>query len=97
MVYNDLNESNYTYKYKRYTFYFSSEFYLEKFKSEIDDYIKIETNKLKVKFRSEIIAEEFLAICLYKKIEKRGFKILYNDDEIKSEITGTIVTVVNKK
>ena len=31
MVYNDINESNYTYKYNDLVFYFSSNFYKEKY------------------------------------------------------------------
>lgn len=79
MVYNDLNESNYTFKYDDLVFYFSSQFYLEKFIKEHLQYIKDETMKLKIKFKCSIYCDEMILLLLYKRIEKRGFKVTYKD------------------
>lgn len=79
MVYNDLNESNYTFKYDDLVFYFSSQFYLEKFIKEHLQFIKDETMKLKIKFKCGIYCDEMILLLLYKRIEKRGFKVTYKD------------------
>lgn len=83
MVYNDINESNYTFKYDDLLFYFSSKFYLEKFTKEYTNFIKDETMKLKIKFKCNIYCDEMILLLLYKKIEKRGFKVLYNNRELR--------------
>ena len=82
MIYNDINESNYTFKYDDLIFYFSSNFYKEKFIKEHINYIRDETMKLKVKFKCNIYCDEMILLLLYKKIEKRGFKVLYKDKEL---------------
>lgn len=79
MVYNDLNESNYTFKYDDLVFYFSSQFYLEKFIKEHLQFIKDETMKLKIKFKCTIYCDEMILLLLYKRIEKRGFKVTYKN------------------
>lgn len=82
MIYNDLNKSNYTFKYDDLIFYFSSNFYKEKFIKEHLNYIRDETMKLKVKFKCNIYCDEMILLLLYKKIEKRGFKVTYKDKEL---------------
>lgn len=82
MIYNDLNESNYTFKYDDLVFYFSSQFYLEKFTREYSQFLKDETMKLKIKFKCNIYCDEMILLLLYKKIEKRGFKVLYKNNEL---------------
>lgn len=82
MVYNDINESNYTFKYDNLVFYFSSKFYQEKFIREYSEYLKDETMKLKIKFKCNIYCDEMILLLLYKKIEKRGFKVLYKGKEL---------------
>ena len=82
MIYNDLNESNYTFKYDDLVFYFSSQFYQEKFTREYSQFLKDETMKLKIKFKCNIYCDEMILLLLYKKIEKRGFKVLYKDNEL---------------
>lgn len=83
MIYNDLNESVYIFKYDDLTFYFSSKFYLEKFIREHLSFIKDETMKLNVKFKCNLYCDEMILLLLYKKIEKRGFRVLYKDNEIR--------------
>lgn len=82
MIYNDINESDYTFKYNKLTFYFSSNFYKEKFIKEHVNFIHDETMKLKVKFKCNIYCDEMILLLLYKKIEKRGFKVLYRETPI---------------
>lgn len=82
MIYNDINESNYTFKYYDLVFYFSSKFYLEKFTREYSNFIKDETMKFKIKYKCNAYIDEMLLLLLYKKIEKRGFKVLYDGNEL---------------
>lgn len=83
MVYNDINESEYKITYDKLTFYFSSKFYLEKFTREYSNFIKDETMKFKIKYKCNAYIDEMLLLLLYKKIEKRGFRVLYNDTNIR--------------
>ena len=83
MIYNDINESNYIFTYDRLIFYFSSKFYLEKFVREYSDFIKDETMKFKIKYKCNAYIDKMLLLLLYKKIEKRGFRVLYNDTNIR--------------
>jgi len=82
-IYYDLDESDYIFKYGKLIFTFSSQFYLDKFTNEYSEYIKNETLKLNSKYNCNIHCDEMLLIDLYKKIEKRGFKVLYNKIPIK--------------
>lgn len=81
-IYNNINESDFIFKYGKLTFYFSSEFYLNKFIKEHQEFIKNEEMKMKIKFRCLFYGDEMILLLLYKKIEKRGFKVLYEDKEI---------------
>ena len=83
MVYKDINKSNYIFEYNKLKFYFSSLFYKEKFIKEHIDFIRDESMKLKIKFKCSIYCDEMILLLLYKKIEKRGFKVLYNDKPIR--------------
>lgn len=82
MIYNDINESKYTFKYDDLVFYFSSQFYQEKFERSYLQFLKDETMKLKIKFKCNIYCDEMILLLLYKKIEKRGFKVLYKNNEL---------------
>ena len=82
MVYNDINESNYIFTYDHLIFYFSSKFYLEKFTREYSNFIKDETMKFKIKYKCNAYIDEMLLLLLYKKIEKRGFKVEYKGKEL---------------
>ena len=82
MIYNDINESNYIFTYDHLIFYFSSKFYLEKFTREYSNFIKDETMKFKIKYKCNAYIDEMLLLLLYKKIEKRGFKVLYDGNEL---------------
>ena len=75
MIYNDIDESTYSFNYDDMIFYFSSQFYQEKFKNEYVSYLKEETDKLRIKFKCGIDADYMILLLLYKKIEKRGFRV----------------------
>lgn len=81
----NLNESEYFFKYKGLIFYFSSEFYKKKFTEEITNYIETETFKLQVKYNINVNFDLLFMLALYKKIEKRGFRVY--DELNKKEIT----------
>lgn len=91
----NLYESEYKFNYGGKTFFFSSEFYKNKFIESISNYIETETFKLQVKYNVNIKFDDLFLIALYKKIEKRGFRIL---DENNKEITpscGIITNIIN--
>lgn len=89
-VYYDLNESCYEVIYKRFKFVFSSKFYIEKFKKELYNYINIEQNKIDNRYNLRLESSEYLALSLYKKIEKRGFLVYFNNTKINKNQTFTI-------
>lgn len=79
VVYNDIDESNYFITYDDMKFYFSSQFYQNKFNDEYVNFIKEETDKLRLKFKCNIDADYLILLLLYKKIEKRGFRVEYKN------------------
>lgn len=83
-VYQNIEESPINFKYDNYVFYFSSDFYKRNFKLKIDSFIKEETFKLRNRYQiknENFFKElkEILIISLYKRIEKRGFRIYKNE------------------
>lgn len=82
IIYHDIEKSKYTFKYDHLTFYFSAPLYLNKFKDKYIEYIKSETDKFNSRFRMIIYADELFLLELYRKIEKRGFKVLYDNKDI---------------
>ena len=88
IVYNNIDESPYCLEYKEYKFYFSSEFYKRNFSLRLEPYVKEETYKLANRYKisnSKFLDDlkEVLYISLYKKIEKRGFRIYKYEIRIK--------------
>lgn len=75
----DLNNSEYISKVHDYIYYFSSEFNLNRFNEGLYDFIKTETNKLKAKYHVGIDISDYLSLVFYKRIEKRGFKVITYD------------------
>lgn len=80
----DLKNSNYVYEYNNFKFYFSSELYLKKFTENLSYFIFMETTKIINKYRVKINLNFYFAISLYTKIEKRGFYVTFNNEEIES-------------
>ena len=85
MIFYELEKSLYIYNFKNISFYFSSMFYLEKFKNEVDNYIKNEElrffQRYKLKLEKNYFSQ-FLAISFYKKVEKRGFYFTSNECKV---------------
>lgn len=75
----DIQKSNYRFECNRLIFYFSSSFNLLRFRDHYSEYIVLETNKLKAKYHVNINIIQYLLIAYYKKIEKRGFRVLTYD------------------
>lgn len=81
-IYYNLSESEYILYYDNFKFYFSSKFYLEKFKKEYTYYILNESSKINSKYKCVCYADEVLLLNLYKSIEKKGFLVKYKVDNI---------------
>lgn len=88
----DLKKSKYFYNLNGLIFYFSSLVYLKKFKSNIKQYIEIESIKIKNKYGININLEYYLSISYYKKLEKRGFRVF---DEIQNKEIPENITFIN--
>lgn len=76
----NINRSEYYFKVNKLTFFFSSKFNKTRFENGFIDYVNEETNKIKAKYKVNINLTNYLLLTYYKKIEKRGFKVLTYDD-----------------
>lgn len=72
----ELKKSNYSYEFGEYIFYFSSKLYLKKFKEGVLNYIILESAKITNKYKIKINVTNYLSVSFYKKIEKRGFRVI---------------------
>lgn len=94
-IYYDLNESDYYMIFKsnnkEVKFYFSSLFNRRRFIEKSNSYLKNENLKLDTFYNVNINATLLLLISLYKKIEKRGFRVLIDNKEIDTNYELTIV------
>lgn len=82
MVFYELENSPFFFRYQSFVFYFTSKFYLDKFEKGFKDYIREETLKLNVKYKMIADADEMLILSYYKTIEKRGFKVKYKGNDL---------------
>lgn len=82
-IYYNLKESDYTYTIDNFEFVFSSLFYLNLFKMNLDSYLKFEQEKLNYKLKNDINLKEVILLDHYKQIEKRGFLVYYKNKELK--------------
>ena len=78
-IYYNLDETEYVFEYKDMKFYFSSQSYLTKFKEKYKDFIGMESIKMDIYFNATGDYNRILLLKLYRKIEKRGFKVLYRN------------------
>ena len=74
----NINESEYMTTFGGFNFYFSSNFYKEKFEREVSKYVEEEELKINNKYKIQINIALYLAVSLYRKIEKRGFRVFDN-------------------
>ena len=90
-----LNIEESEYKVLKYglLFYFSSQFYMNKFLNNVDNFVTTESLKMKNKYKINSNLELYFALSFYKKIEKRGFFIY--DDVLKKEIKEQNLFVIN--
>ncbi len=85
LVCYELEDSPFFLRLNDFLFYFSSDFYMNKFKNTYQDYIRTETLKLNVRYKMIVYADEMLLLSLYKTIEKRGFKVKYKGAELEKD------------
>ena len=94
-IYYDLKESDYVVilnvNNKEIRLFFSSLFIRKKFIENIYEYIKNQNMKLSSMYKLNIDLTEMLLLSYYKKIEKRGFRVLINNKEIDSNLKLTII------
>lgn len=90
-IYLNLKESEYKLNYNGLIYYFSSELYMNKFKNNVKQFIVEETAKLRTKYKINIYFDTMLTIAYYKKIEKRGFRIVYKINEKETELSEEVL------
>ena len=90
-IYLDLKESEYKINYNGLIYYFSSELYMYKFKNNVKQFIIEETAKLKAKYKINIYLDTMLTLSFYKKIEKRGFRVVYKINEKETELSEEVL------
>ena len=81
IVYKDVKESPYKENFSGICFHFSSLFNRRRFRKGIESFINEGELKIRNKYQLEIDLKKYLAIAYYKKIEKRGFYVLIEDNE----------------
>ena len=82
-VYLDIYESDYYYDLDGIRYYFSSQLYLNKFKENVINYVNENSIKLKLRYKINLNFDLFFTLSYYKKVEKRGFRVV----DISSEKT----------
>ena len=84
----DINKSEYYFRVNKLTLFFSSNFNKTRFENGFIDHVNEETNKIKAKYKVDINLTNYLLLAYYKKIEKRGFKVLtYDDNDVIIELS----------
>ena len=84
----DINKSEYYFRVNKLTLFFSSKFNKTRFENGFIEYVNEETNKIKAKYKVNINLTNYLLLAYYKKIEKRGFKVLtYDDNDVIIELS----------
>lgn len=87
-IYLNIFDSVYFLEYGDMTFYFSSQYLMNKFKMNVRDFITLECQKLKNRYRYEFKSESlehYFAISFYLKTETRGFRV-YKDNKLLSNV-----------
>lgn len=77
-TYTDVDESDIYCDFDKYRLFFTSQFNKNKFIKEVNDYIYIEELKIKTRYNLNIYLGLYFALVLYKKIQKKGTKVINN-------------------
>lgn len=83
MVFADINDSQYYFEYNNLLLYFSSKLYLDKFEQNYKRFLKEESIRFQLRYKCNVNCDEMILLLLYKKIEKRGFRVLYSGRKVK--------------
>lgn len=82
MIYYNLEESPYIYKIGDFMFYFSSSLTRKKFIKNYLEYIKDRNSRLQYYYRCKCDFTNMLLVSFYKRIESRGFFILFKGNKL---------------
>lgn len=82
-IYYNLEESDYKYTIDNFEFVFSSLFYLNLFKINLEAWLVYEQERLNNKLKKNIDLKEVILLDHYKQIEKRGFLVYYKNKKLK--------------
>lgn len=93
IVYKDVKESPFKIDYANICFHFSSLFNKNRFNKNVNLYVNEEELKIRNKYQLEIDMHKYLAIAFYKKIEKRGFYITFENNELKDLNFNNIIEI----
>ena len=85
-IYYNLKETPYVMAIGKIKFYFSSQFYLNKFYEGYKEYCVDEMSKFNYLYNCKINTLDLFLINYYKKIEKRGFRIILDNEEINKDL-----------
>lgn len=85
VVYQNIKETVFNYEIYNLCFHFSSLFNRKRFEENVQTYVNIEEMKIINKYQLQIDIKKYLAIAFYKKIERRGFYITIDDEDLKDD------------
>lgn len=85
IVYQNIKETVFNYEIYDLCFHFSSLFNKTRFEQNVQSYVNIEGMKIINKYQLQIDLRKYLAIAFYKKIERRGFYITIENEELKDD------------
>lgn len=94
IVYQNIKETVFNYEIYDLCFHFSSLFNRKRFEDNVQTYVNIEGMKIINKYQLQIDIQKYLAIAFYKKIERRGFYITLDNEELKDDYK--IETVIRR-
>jgi len=79
----DIERSNFKVEFNSLVYYFTSETVAKKFKERVQDYVNQQNLQFISKYGFELKGKivDFFAISLYKKMERRGFRIYSKNKE----------------
>lgn len=93
MIFYELEDSPFSLSIGDFKFYFSSLFYKNKFKRIYEEFIKNETLKLNIRYNGNIELNNMLLLSIYKKIEKRGFRVIYKNQLLDNYVIKSFIEI----